>query len=70
MVEALAAERAGTGLARWNAHFAALLAEAYGRTGQTAEGLRVVNEELARYARNGMLLSTKRSCIESKENYC
>jgi predicted ATPase len=47
MVEALATERAGIGLARWNALFAASLAEAYGRTGQIGEGLNVVNEELA-----------------------
>ena len=47
MVEALATERAGIGLARWNALFAALLAEVYGQTGQIGEGLKVVNEELA-----------------------
>jgi predicted ATPase/class 3 adenylate cyclase len=47
MVEALATERAGLGLPRWNALFAALLAEVYGKTGQTSEGLNVVNEELA-----------------------
>jgi adenylate cyclase len=47
MVEALATERAGIGLGRWNALFAASLAEAYGRTGQIGEGLNVVNEELA-----------------------
>jgi adenylate cyclase len=47
MVEALATERAGMGLARWNALFAALLAEAYRKTEQTSEGLKVVNEELA-----------------------
>ena len=34
-------------MARWNALFAALLAEAYGKTEQTSEGLKVVNEELA-----------------------
>ena len=47
MVEALVTKRAGIGLTRWNALFAALLAEAYGKTGQTSEGLNVVNEELA-----------------------
>jgi class 3 adenylate cyclase/predicted ATPase len=47
MVEAVATERAGIGLARWNALFAALLAEAYRKAGQTSEGLAVVNEELA-----------------------
>ena len=47
MVEALATERAGIGVARWNALFVASLAEAYGRTGQISEGLNVVNEELA-----------------------
>ena len=47
MVEALATERAGIGLVRWNALFAALLAEAYRKTEQTSEGLNVVNEELA-----------------------
>ena len=47
MVKALATERAGIGLARWNALFAALLAEAYGKTERTSEGLKVVNEELA-----------------------
>jgi predicted ATPase len=47
MVAALATERAGIGLARWNALFAALLAEAYGKTERTSEGLKVVNEELA-----------------------
>jgi adenylate cyclase len=46
MAEALARERAGIGLARWNALFAALLAEAYGKSGQTSEGLKIVNEEL------------------------
>jgi predicted ATPase len=47
MAEALTHERAGIGLARWNALFAALLAEAYGKSGQTNEGLEIVNEELA-----------------------
>jgi predicted ATPase len=47
MVEALATERAGIGLARWNALFAALLGEAYGKSEQTSEGLKIVNEELA-----------------------
>jgi predicted ATPase len=47
MVEALATERTGIGLARWNALIAALVAEAYGKTGQTSEGLNVVNQELA-----------------------
>ena len=47
MVEALATERAGIGLARWTALFVALLAEAYGKTGQISEGLKVVSEELA-----------------------
>jgi len=47
MVEALATERAGIGLARWNALFAALLAEAYRKSEQTSEGLKIVNEELA-----------------------
>jgi predicted ATPase len=33
---------------RWDAHIAALLSDTYGKEGQTAEGLRVVNEELSR----------------------
>jgi predicted ATPase len=47
MVEALATERAGIGVPRWTALFVTLLAEAHGKTGQTGEGLNVVNEELA-----------------------
>jgi predicted ATPase len=47
MVEGRTSERGGIGLARWNALFAALLAEAYGKSGQTNEGLKIVNEELA-----------------------
>jgi predicted ATPase len=47
MVEALVTERAGIGVARWTALFVASLAEAYGKTGQISEGLRVVSEELA-----------------------
>jgi predicted ATPase len=38
---------------RWNAHIAALLADTYGKEGQTAEGLRVVNEELSRLQISG-----------------
>jgi class 3 adenylate cyclase/predicted ATPase len=47
MVEGRTSERGGIGLARWNGLFAALLAEAYGKSGQTNEGLKIVNEELA-----------------------
>lgn len=47
MVEALATERAGIGVARWTALFVASLAEAYGKTGQISEGLKLVSEELA-----------------------
>ena len=47
MVRGLASDRAGGGSGRWNAHYAALLAEAYRKSGRTIEGLRVVNEELA-----------------------
>ncbi|HZA56217.1 MAG TPA: hypothetical protein VE616_18385, partial [Candidatus Udaeobacter sp.] len=34
-------------LPRWNALFAALLAESYGKTGQTSEGLDVVKDAMA-----------------------
>lgn len=48
----LAALRAtGTGL--WQSQFAALLASAYGETGQIEEGRRVIDEALAVTARNG-----------------
>ena len=48
----LAALRAtGTGL--WQSQFMALLASAYGETGQIQEGLRVIDEALAASARNG-----------------
>jgi predicted ATPase len=46
MVEALATERAGIGLARWKALFAALLAEAYRKLGQTSEGLEVATDAI------------------------
>lgn len=39
---------------REHSHYAALLAEAYGKEGQTEEGLRVVAEELARVQTTGM----------------
>jgi predicted ATPase len=83
MVEALATERAGIGLARWNALFAALLAEAYGKTGQTSEGLNVVNEELANarvtecccyeadlHRIKGELLSTQAAADEGEAEAC
>ena len=47
MIAARAAGRAPAS-GRWDAHIAALLADTYGKEGQTAEGLRVVNEELSR----------------------
>ena len=47
MIAARAAGRAAAS-GRWDAHIAALLADTYGKEGQTAAGLRVVNEELSR----------------------
>jgi len=47
MIDAKAAGRAAAS-GRWDAHIAALLADTYGKEGQTEEGLRVVNEELSR----------------------
>jgi len=47
MIDAKAAGRA-VASGRWDAHIAALLSDTYGKEGQTAEGLRVVNEELSR----------------------
>ena len=47
MIAARAAGRAAAP-GRRDAHIAALLADTYGKEGQTAAGLRVVNEELSR----------------------
>ena len=53
MLEALTAERARGMPGRWRVHYAALLAEAYRKTGQTVEGLNVVNEALTRAQQTG-----------------
>ena len=46
IAQMIAARAAGRG--RWDGHIAVLLADTYGKEGQTAAGLRVVNEELSR----------------------
>jgi predicted ATPase len=48
MVKALATELALRMPGRWAAHHAALLADAYRKTGQTVEGLNVITDALAR----------------------
>ena len=47
MFEALTAERAIAPLGRWTAHWAALLAAAYRKVGQTVEGLNIVTDAIA-----------------------
>jgi predicted ATPase len=47
MVNVLSTERAAASL-RWSTHQAALLADAYRKTGQTAAGLKVVTDALTR----------------------
>jgi predicted ATPase len=47
MFKALTTERAIAPLGRWNAHWAALMAEAYRKTGQTIEGLNVLTDALS-----------------------
>jgi len=52
MIDAKAVRRAAAS-GRWDAHIAALLSDTYGKEGQTAEGLRVVNEELSQLQLTG-----------------
>ena len=51
-------------------YYAALLAEAYRKAGQTVEGLNVVTGALARAHQTWVPVITTLSCIASRENYC
>jgi class 3 adenylate cyclase len=48
MVNVLASEGAKAASGRWDAYFTALLVDAYRKTGQTTEGINVVNDTIAR----------------------
>jgi predicted ATPase len=51
MANVLASERAKASSGRWDAHYAALMAEALGRSGRAVEGIDLVTEALARAER-------------------